>query len=160
MEERRASKRYQFQFPAQYETNGGDQGSGALAEPRSYKLRLPLEYRTHTGEVGTGMVAEISSRGARLELDRRHPPLTWLRLHVVWPVKLDGLIPLQLRISSRVVRSDGRYTGVEFRSYEFVTARRSESKRLALAGSHESVGQSGRGRTVVRAKHHGPPATE
>jgi hypothetical protein len=99
-----------------------------------YPLQLPLEYRTRHGERGTGVVIDISSRSARIELDRPHPILTEMRLNIAWPVKLNNVTALYLRMNARVDKVDQGYSIVVFKTYEFVTAGRAQFSLAGAAG--------------------------
>jgi hypothetical protein len=99
-----------------------------------YPLRLALEYLTRHGERGTGFIIDISSRSARVELDRPHPILTEMRLNIEWPVKLNNVTALHLRMSARVDKVHQGYSILVFKTYEFVTAGRAHFPLAHAAG--------------------------
>jgi hypothetical protein len=87
-----------------------------------YALGLPLDYRTVSGQTGVGVAIDMTSRTARVQLDRVHPISTALRLYVAWPVKLNNVTPLRLRLDAQIMEVDGARAVVTFRKYEFLTA--------------------------------------
>lgn len=94
--DRRASYRYSFDLPVQYDIGRGDQAQS-----------------------GKGRVVNMSSTGLLVESDRAASCGTAIRLQVEWPARLNNSVPLSLHIEGRTVRAHGSLVAVRILKSEF-----------------------------------------
>lgn len=107
-----------------------------IAMERRSKMRYPValnvRFRTlgrHHRLTGIGQTVNMSSSGLLVAADHPIPLGARLELNVEWPSLLDGLIPLQLVATSRVVRCYDNGFAVSLGQYQF----RTMSRRLAAS---------------------------
>jgi|SRR5579872_2186898 len=89
-----------------------------------YPIELQVRYRTLSGRLrvnGMGQTVNISSRGVMIASSDPVPEGTVLEVRMVWPLGLDGHVPLQLVATGKVVRSEGHSFAIELSSHEFHT---------------------------------------
>jgi PilZ domain len=98
-EDRRYSKRYELQL----------------------ELRWKLIRRRRVLETGVGQTVDLSSSGISFDAGRALPVGLNVELSVSWPVLLRNVAPLQLVVSGRIVRADGRRTVIRMAQHEFRT---------------------------------------
>jgi hypothetical protein len=93
---------------------------------RRYALHLELNWRLvrrrRILESGTGYTLDLSSSGILLDAGRHLPAGLNLELSVSWPVLHQNVAPLELSVSGRIVRSDGRVAAIQMIQHEFRTA--------------------------------------
>jgi len=107
------------------------QASWPSSSDRRAKIRFPLtlgvDYRARGREYerGAGQTVNISSAGVLFI--GPHKFATGMRIEMTahWPVPLDGVIPLQLRIRGTVVRVAENQIAITIDRHEFRTVRRS-----------------------------------
>jgi hypothetical protein len=81
--------------------------------------------------VGEGKTLNISSAGALFTTQTALPEKQVVELAVSWPARLNGLLPLNLVIRGRVIRSHQTQAAVRIEQYDFKTRRfRSMAKIL------------------------------
>jgi hypothetical protein len=100
---------------------------------RRYGIQLDLRWklirRRRVLETGTGHTIDLSSGGIHFETDRPLPTGLNVELSIAWPAMLQNMAPLQLVVSGKVVRSDGRRTAIQKHQHEFRTAGLSAEQR-------------------------------
>jgi hypothetical protein len=82
---------------------------------------------------------DLSSGGILFDAGRPLPAGLNVELSVTWPVMLHNVAPLQLLVTGKIVRSDGRRTAVRMVQHEFRTAGAMMERRLALATGPRST---------------------
>ena len=99
---------------------GGDRRSD-----RRYRIQLDLRWklvrRRKVQDTGAGRTIDLSSGGILFEADRPLPVGLNVELSVSWPVLLQHVAPMQLAVSGRIVRTDGRRTALRITQHEFRT---------------------------------------
>lgn len=98
-EERRAAVRVQLLFPSRYETH---------TEPK---------------QVGTGHTIDLSNSGIAFTTESLLPANVKLTLHMRWPVRLPGDLPIELRAIGRLARAEALRAAVELDSVTFDIAK-------------------------------------
>jgi len=100
------------------------------AERRShsrYGVELDLHYkllwRQRVRDEGTGKTCDLSTGGIFFRADRSLPKGWPVELAIDWPMRLDGICPLQLRVMGKIVRSSETGTAVKITHHEFCTRR-------------------------------------
>ncbi len=118
-----------------------------MTTERRTKARYPLELAVHyqtLGAVpisGAGRTLNVSSSGALIAADHGFNEGARLKVTFEWPTLLDGITPLQLVTTGKVVRREESNFGVAFDWYQFRTMRRASIKlpqpltKTAVAGS-------------------------
>lgn len=110
------------------------------AAPR-YPIQLGLSFRliqrNVTVDQGKARSIDISSRGVFMEVNRTFPTGALLELSLDWPLLRDGLHPMELRITGRVIRSNGRGTAVRALSHDACVFR---VKQTPTPNSHHDSG--------------------
>lgn len=90
-------------------------------------MALDIDYRTlgPKSSTGGGQTLDISSTGVRFV--GKHVLTTGapVELTVYWPAKLEGAVPLQLRMFGTVVRVSGNQAALMVERHEFRTIKRS-----------------------------------
>lgn len=103
---------------------------GAYPPERRLHKRFPIalnaDYRIlRRGRVdglGSARTINIASRGVLLEADISLAAGSPIELFINWPLRLQGVCPLRLFVSGRVLRSDHRGVAIEAKHHEFRTA--------------------------------------
>jgi len=97
-----------------------------------FPIVLSADYRiVRRGRVdglGAARTINIASGGVLLDVQDALNVGTSVEVLISWPLRLEGVCPLKLVISGRVVRSDLRGVAVEAKYHEFRTA--------GIRGSH------------------------
>jgi hypothetical protein len=70
---------------------------------------------------GVGRTLDIGSGGILFTTEERLPIGRLVELAMNWPVRLDGVCPLQFVAVGKVVRSDATKAVVQIERYEFKT---------------------------------------
>lgn len=103
----------------------GDSIGGERRSDRRYTLHLELRWklirRRRILEAGQGVTVDFSSGGVLFECDRSMPVGLNVELSIAWPVLLHNVSQLQLVVSGKVVRSQGRRTAIRMTQHEFRT---------------------------------------
>ena len=93
---------------------------------KRFPIELKADYRIlrrgRAGIVGSTQTLNIASRGVLLQADTTLAVGSTIELLVSWPLRLQGVCPLRLAISGRIVRSDSRGVAIEAKQHEFRTA--------------------------------------
>jgi hypothetical protein len=97
-------------------------------------LRYKLTWRQQVLHEGSGKTCNFSRSGIFFRADQALPKGLAVELSIDWPVLLDGVCPLQLRISGKVLRSSAAGTAVKILRHQF----RTRSRSRAAAGPQES----------------------
>ncbi len=113
---------------------------------RRYDLRLDLRWklvrRKKVVDQGTGATHDLSSGGVSFEAGRPLSHGLTAELSISWPALLDGVSPLQLVISGRVVRSDGGRIAIRIARHEFrILSLKTNVAKAAAAASASATGQ-------------------
>jgi hypothetical protein len=99
--------------------------AGERRSDRRYEMQLELRWklvhRRKVQDTGSGHSVDLSSGGILFEAGRSLPVGLNVELSVAWPVLLQHVAPMQLRISGRIVRSEGHGTAVRITQHEFRT---------------------------------------
>jgi len=98
-EERRAAVRVQLVFPSRYETH---------SEPK---------------QVGTGHTIDVSSSGIAFTTESQLPTNVKLTLHLKWPFRLPGDVPIELRAVGRLARAETLKAALHLDSVSFAIAK-------------------------------------
>ena len=103
--------------------------SGYPPERRSHKrfpIALNADYkvirRGRVDVLGSARTINIASRGVLLDANASLSTGTSIELLINWPLRLEGVCPLKLVVSGRVIRSDNTGVDIEAKHYEFRTA--------------------------------------
>jgi hypothetical protein len=92
--DRRAAARVPIAYPSRYE----------LSEPK---------------QSGMGRTIDMSSAGIAFTTESLLPPNARVTLHVEWPVRLDGNVPVELHASGRLARSESTRAAMQLESVSF-----------------------------------------
>ena len=87
-----------------------------------YPVSLELSYRGLNGKsklTGHGKTINISSSGILFATEQPLLINADVELMLRWPVLLNNEVPLQLKVSGRVRRTDGSRAAIEISQYEF-----------------------------------------
>jgi len=117
--------------------------AGDRRRDRRYGLELDVRWklirRRRVLETGEGRTLDVSSGGILFDAGRPLPAGLNVELSITWPVMLHNVAPLQLLVTGKIVRSDGRRTAVRMVQHEFRTAGAMMERRLALATGPRST---------------------
>jgi PilZ domain-containing protein len=109
----------------QSEKNAVEKIGGERRSDRRYDIdldvRWKLIHRRRVLDSGIGKTLDVSSGGLLIEIDRELRSGLNIELSITWPVLLHNLVPLQLVVAGRVVRTRGRRVGVRMVQHEFRT---------------------------------------
>jgi len=109
--------------------------AGERRHDRRYEIRLDLRWRLirrrRVLETGTGQTVDLSSGGIHFETDRPLPVGLNVELHISWPAMLHNMAPLQLVVSGKVIRNNGRRTAIQKYQHEFRTVGISADQRAS-----------------------------
>jgi hypothetical protein len=89
---------------------------------RRAAVRVPVEllscYETHSepAQVGVGHTIDMSHSGIAFTTESLLPTNTEVTLHVTWPVRLEGGVPVELRAFGRLVRAEARKAALQLDS--------------------------------------------
>jgi hypothetical protein len=96
--------------------------SGKRSSVYRSALGVQFEYQTSTGTaVGHGLTAELSQHTVLLQSDDPPPVGATVELRVDWPFLLQGVCPLEVRMTGEVASVSEKGTVVETYTYEFRT---------------------------------------
>jgi hypothetical protein len=106
--------------------------AGPLAAERRVRLRFAVEldlrykltWRQQVLHEGSGKTRDFSRNGIFFRADQALPKGLPVELSIDWPMLLDGVCPLQLRVSGRVLRSSAAGTAVKIMRHRFCTRSR------------------------------------
>lgn len=112
---------------------------------RSYPIRADVDYRVMEEDrvlsSEKGRTRTMSSTHVWLEYDKVLRLGVLVELAVMWPVCLDGRVPLKLIIAGRVAQVQGKYAKVEILRHEF--------RIRPLTRHHQPSGSKSVGRTMT-----------
>jgi hypothetical protein len=104
--------------------SGGDERRASTRLPIEREVRYKVlgkgNILTQTGE---GKTLNISSAGALFTTQTPLPEQQLVELAVSWPARLNGLLPLNLVIRGRVIRSHQTQAAIRIEQYDFKTRR-------------------------------------
>jgi hypothetical protein len=98
-EERRAAARVQLEFPSRYETH---------SEPK---------------QAGAGHTIDISNSGIAFTTESQLSTNVKLTLHLKWPFRLPGDVPIELRAVGRLARTEALKAALQLDSVSFAIAK-------------------------------------
>jgi hypothetical protein len=87
-------------------------------------LRYKLTWRHQVLHEGSGKTCDFSRTGIFFRADQALPKGLPVELSIDWPMLLDGVCPLQLRVSAKVLRSSEAGTAVKIMRHQFRTRSR------------------------------------
>jgi len=131
---------------------------------RREKARYPLELVVHYQTLGpqsvsgVGRTVNVSSSGALIAAEHDLDEGVRLRVTIEWPTLLDGITPLQLVTTGKVVRHKHFDFCIAFDWYQFRTMKRRQSpllsrtmiKAAAALSATPALAQSGSAKTAER----------
>jgi len=97
-EERRKATRIQIVCPSRYETR---------LEPR---------------QAGVGHTIDMSDTGIAFTTESLLPPNAEITLHVTWPLRLEGGVPIELRAVGRLARTGANRAALQLENMSFSIA--------------------------------------
>lgn len=90
---------------------------------RRYPIATELEYRTIGRDGlayrGAGQTINLSTGGILFQSEQALTPGTRIELTIAWPARLNDAVDLNLCVSGRVARTDGKSHVVRIREHEF-----------------------------------------
>jgi hypothetical protein len=90
---------------------------------RRYPIATELEYRIIGREGlayrGAGRTINLSTRGILFQSEQALTPGMRIELTIAWPARLNDAVDLNLCVSGRVARTDGKSHVVRIREHEF-----------------------------------------
>ncbi len=90
---------------------------------RRYPIAAELEYcvvgRHGQACRGAGRTIDLSTGGILFQSDDELSPGMGIELTIAWPARLNGAVDLNLCVSGRVARTDGKLHVVRIREHEF-----------------------------------------
>src|SRR4051812_11611824 len=99
--------------------------AGDRRQDRRYGGHLDVKWklirRRRVLETGSGKTVDLSSGGLLFDPGRHLPEGLNVEISITWPVLLHNVAPLQLVVSGRIVRSNGRSVAVRTVQHEFRT---------------------------------------
>lgn len=110
--------------------------NGDRRQDRRYDLRLNMRWklirRRRVLDTGAGQTVDLSSGGLCFETERPLPLGLNVELSISWPVMLHDVAALQLVVYGKIVRSNGKRTGIIMNQHEFRTAGNTTAARSPL----------------------------
>ena len=117
---------------------------------RRNKSRFPVELAVHYQTLGVGQsitgagrTVNVSSGGVLMTAEQGLHEGSRIRITIEWPTLLNGITPLQLVTTGKVVRSRDLNVGVAFDWYQFRTMRRNTPPSPALAANAAAASATG-----------------
>ncbi|HLG98713.1 MAG TPA: PilZ domain-containing protein [Bryobacteraceae bacterium] len=109
-----------------------------------YPLELTLQYQTlgmQDSISGAGRTVNVSSSGVFFAAQHDIDQGARVKITMEWPTLLNGITPLQLVTTGKVVRSQDLNVGVEFDWYQFRTMKRTTGAvpSLSAAAAREAA---------------------
>ena len=101
--------------------------------PVREEVRYRMLHAKGSQATGIGKTLDIGSGGILFTTEERLPMGRLVEVAVNWPVRLDGVCPLQFVAVGKVVRSDPTKAVVQIERYEFKT-RGSNAMAASAAG--------------------------
>jgi hypothetical protein len=88
--------------------------------------RVPLDcsirYVTQTEAAGIGHTIDLSANGISFSTEAHLSADDQVTLHIAWPIRLEGDVPVELRASGRLVRTEVLMAAMELGSMSFSIA--------------------------------------
>jgi hypothetical protein len=109
--------------------------------PLSLDVRYSVSHRHAPLETGSGQIIDLSSSGLRFAAQGPLEPGRKLDVAILWPVRLDEHVQLQLVVTGVVVWSSGTESALRIQRHDFRTRR----VGLKAASPQEADGLSGAG---------------
>jgi len=137
----------------QSEKNEAEKIGGERRSDRRYDIGLDVRWklidRRRVLDSGIGKTLDVSSGGLLIETDRELPSGLNIELSIEWPVLLHNLVPLQLVVTGRVVRTREQRVGVrmvqhEFRTVSMPTEPRAELQMIPREGILANASSTGK----------------
>ena len=101
---------------------GRDERRAATRLPIEREVRYKLLGKGNLlTQAGEGKTVNISSAGALFTTQTALPEKQLVELAVNWPARLNGLLPLNLVIRGRVIRSHETQCAIRIEQYDFKT---------------------------------------
>ena len=117
-------------------TTDVDSISGDRRQDRRYQLQLDLKWklirRRRVLDTGTGQTVDLSSGGVLFDAGRHLPEGLNVELSLTWPVLLHNVAPMQLVVTGRIKRCNGRFVAIQTTQHEFRTAGGSSDQRNVI----------------------------
>jgi hypothetical protein len=92
-----------------------------------YPIHVELFFLVRRGETieaaGNGKTVNISRSGILFQSMHSVLPGAQIEVSIAWPIRIDGIAHMQLRVSGRTVRTQDNCTGIHILRYEFRTGR-------------------------------------
>jgi len=105
--------------------DGDELIAGDRRQDRRYALHLDCRWklirRRRVLDSGTGNTVDLSSGGLQFDAGRHLPEGLNVEVSINWPVLLHNVAPLQLVVSGKIVRSQGRMIALRSVQHEFRT---------------------------------------
>ena len=90
-----------------------------------YELTLDLRFSCGAARsllVGHGVSVDLSRSGILFQTEDPPPPGSEVEIRLAWPIRLQGILPLDLVLRGTILYTCPRGTVLRTRSYEFQTA--------------------------------------
>lgn len=120
-----------------------------MSTERRIKARYPLEMAVHYQTLssrpirGAGRTVNVSSNGVLIAAEHVIEEGARLRLTMEWPTLLDGITPLQLVTTGKVVRHKNSSIAIAFDWYQFRTMKRGASIPMTKTFTTAAVALTG-----------------
>ena len=102
-----------------------DRGPENRRSRRRFPIEVELYYLHRNGRTieaaGHGRTVDISSSGILFQATHSVRPGVEMELSLAWPARIDGIVPMQLRVYGQTVREQDNRTAVHIMHYEFRT---------------------------------------
>ena len=120
-----------------------------MSTERRAKARYPLELAVHYQTLsskpisGAGRTLNVSSSGALIAAEHDIEEGARLRVTMEWPTLLDGITPLQLVTTGKVIRHRNSNLAIAFDWYQFRTMKRGASIAMTKTSTRAAVALTG-----------------
>jgi len=104
---------------------GSPPGGSERRRARRTQIGCPLWYETQSPpkQTGSGRTIDMSSGGISFSSESSLRVNTQITVVLSWPVPLEGGVPVNLRVTGRVVRQEGTKAALQIKTLSFSTAR-------------------------------------
>jgi hypothetical protein len=89
---------------------------------RRVALECPIRYTTEKDHSGVGHTIDLSAGGIAFTTEAPLPAEEQVTLHIAWPIRLEGDVPVELCASGRLVRTEVTKAAMELGSTAFSIA--------------------------------------
>jgi PilZ domain-containing protein len=85
------------------------------------QIVYPIRYETHTQpkQIGMGHTIDMSNGGIAFTTESFLPANAPVTLHVAWPVRLDGTVPIELIAAGRLARTEAMRAALQLDRLSF-----------------------------------------